>query len=139
MVGYGHMTPKTQLGKIVTILYACVGIPLYIVYFMNMGKAFAKTFKFLYRSLYKCLNKEKIESNELENVSWERQLIIVPSTACVWVMICYILLGTIMFAEWENWAYLDACYFSFTSLAKIGIGDFVPGIGGNGTTIDCMT
>lgn len=32
-----------------------------------------------------------------------------------------------MFAEWENWEYLDACYFCVTSLCKIGMGDFVPG------------
>jgi potassium channel subfamily K, invertebrate len=35
--------------------------------------------------------------------------------------------GTIMFAEWERWDYLDAAYFCVTSLCKIGIGDFVPG------------
>ena len=32
-----------------------------------------------------------------------------------------------MFAEWERWNYLDSVYFCFTSLAKIGFGDFVPG------------
>ena len=32
-----------------------------------------------------------------------------------------------MFAEWEGWNYLDSVYFCFTSLAKIGFGDFVPG------------
>lgn len=35
--------------------------------------------------------------------------------------------GTIMFAEWEKWDYLDSAYFCVTSLCKIGIGDFVPG------------
>ena len=42
-------------------------------------------------------------------------------------MIVYLLIGTIMFAEWEGWNYLDSVYFCFTSLAKIGFGDFVPG------------
>ena len=46
---------------------------------------------------------------------------------CLWVMIVYLLIGTIMFAEWEGWNYLDSVYFCFTSLAKIGFGDFVPG------------
>jgi hypothetical protein len=39
----------------------------------------------------------------------------------------YVLTGTIMFAEWEGWEYLDSTYFCVTSLCKIGIGDFVPG------------
>ncbi|ROT66164.1 TWiK family of potassium channels protein 18 [Penaeus vannamei] len=132
MIGYGHMTPRTDWGKIATILYAVLGIPLYIVYFMNMGRVFAKSFKFLYRAMYRCVNRSKTKSEEEGEQlgEWEEPTIIVPSTACIWVMIFYMTTGTVMFAEWENWSYLNSCYFSFTSLAKIGIGDFVPGFGG---------
>ena len=42
-------------------------------------------------------------------------------------MIIYLLIGTILFAEWEGWNYVDSVYFCVTSLAKIGFGDFVPG------------
>ena len=51
----------------------------------------------------------------------------IPSTACIWVMLGYLFSGTIMFAEWEGWNYLDSTYFCVTSLCKIGLGDFVPG------------
>lgn len=140
MIGYGHMTPKTVPGKISTILYAVIGIPLYIVYFMNMGRVFAKTFKFLYRSLYRCLNRDRRANDEETRLAgWEEPTILVPSTACIWVMVLYIIFGTIMFAEWEHWSYLNSCYFSFTSLAKIGIGDLVPGIGLHGNTEDYAT
>ena len=30
--------PHTQYGKIATMLYAVLGIPVYILYFKNMGK-----------------------------------------------------------------------------------------------------
>lgn len=137
MIGYGHMTPKTVPGKISTIMYAVIGIPLYIVYFMNMGRVFAKSFKFLYRGIYKCLNREKrVQDEEARLAGWEEPTILVPSTACIWVMVFYMAFGTIMFAEWEKWSYLNSCYFSFTSLAKIGIGDLVPGIGLHGNTED---
>jgi hypothetical protein len=53
--------------------------------------------------------------------------VIVPSSASLYVLMCYILCGTIMFAEWERWDYLDSVYFCVTSLCKIGLGDFVPG------------
>ena len=53
--------------------------------------------------------------------------VIVPSTTCLYVMISYLLLGTVMFAEWEKWDYLNSAYFCVTSLLKIGFGDFVPG------------
>ena len=132
MIGYGHMTPMTEWGKIATIIYAVFGIPLYIVYFMNMGRVLAKSFKFLYRLVYRCLNhgRNNKAAVEIEGEEEGDETIIVPYTACIWVMIFYMSTGTIMFAEWERWSYLDSCYFSFTSLAKIGIGDFVPGFDG---------
>ena len=38
MIGFGHLVPRTDWGKATTIMYACLGIPLYVLYFMNMGK-----------------------------------------------------------------------------------------------------
>lgn len=38
MIGYGDLVPRTEGGKIACIVYACFGIPVYILYFMNMGK-----------------------------------------------------------------------------------------------------
>ena len=35
---YGNLVPRTKWGKIVTMLYAVCGIPVYILYFKNMGK-----------------------------------------------------------------------------------------------------
>ena len=43
-------------------------------------------------------------------------------------MSVYLLIGTILFAEWEGWNYLDSVYFCVTSLLKIGLGDLVPGV-----------
>ncbi len=42
-------------------------------------------------------------------------------------MVTYLVLGTLMFAAWEGWEYVDSIYFCVTSLLKIGFGDFVPG------------
>lgn len=38
MNGYGNVVPKTQWGKAATVVYAVFGIPLYVLYFRNMGK-----------------------------------------------------------------------------------------------------
>ena len=35
---YGNLVPRTKWGKVVTMLYAVCGIPVYILYFKNMGK-----------------------------------------------------------------------------------------------------
>lgn len=166
MIGFGHLVPRTQWGKIATMLYAVVGIPVYVLYFMNMGQVLASCFKWFYCKLVTCAvdarNKEAGNSvkgavssggtapapsaasntaNQHHKASdqmltsaaalvddgIDSGLIIVPSTACLWVWLTYLATGTIMFAEWEGWDYLDACYFCVTSLCKIGMGDFVPG------------
>lgn len=122
MIGYGNMVPKTPWGKGTTVIYATFGIPLYILYFLNMGRVLARTFKWLYTWIHECSHDDTAEDG-----GGVPKKVIVPSTACLWVIFFYIGTGTIMFAEWEGWNYLDSAYFCVTSLCKIGIGDFVPG------------
>lgn len=129
MIGYGNMVPRTHWGKIATIIYAIVGIPVYILYFMNMGKVFANCFKWIYRKIHACtFSKQIIDYSTMdEEEEMQKEQIMIPSTACVWVLLVYLFTGTIMFAEWEGWNYLDSIYFCVTSLCKIGLGDFIPG------------
>ncbi|XP_034486217.1 potassium channel subfamily K member 1 [Drosophila innubila] len=134
MIGYGNMVPRTPWGKGFTVIYATFGIPLYILYFLNMGRVLARSFKFLYRSMHDCTQERQYDARleALENggslgALTLRKKIIVPSTACLWVIMFYVLTGTIMFANWEKWSFLNSFYFCMTSLCKIGFGDFVPG------------
>ncbi|XP_048000833.1 TWiK family of potassium channels protein 7 [Leguminivora glycinivorella] len=124
MIGYGNIVPKTVWGKILTIAYAFFGIPIYILYFCNMGKVLAKSFKWLYITAHECSRREDPMFEDGEPI---KRKITVPSTACLWVISFYILSGTIMFGAWEKWNYLDSTYFCVISLCKIGFGDFVPG------------
>ncbi|XP_018564666.1 two pore potassium channel protein sup-9 [Anoplophora glabripennis] len=118
MIGYGNMVPKTGQGRLATVIYAGFGIPLYILYFMNVGDALAGCFRCVYRWIYECSS---------ENEDDPRKRIIVPSTACLWVIGAYVLTGAIMFGAWEHWNFLDSIYFCVTSLCKLGFGDLVPG------------
>jgi hypothetical protein len=52
--GYGNLTPKTPLGKIATMLYALLGIPVMCLYMANIGGILASSFKYLYSKLCRC-------------------------------------------------------------------------------------
>ena len=47
-LGYGHIAPATDAGRIITILYSIVGIPLCLIVLADLGKLFTKFLKFLW-------------------------------------------------------------------------------------------
>lgn len=38
IAGYGNLIPRTKWGKIATIVYAIIGMPLFLLYLSNIGK-----------------------------------------------------------------------------------------------------
>ncbi|GFU20188.1 uncharacterized protein NPIL_126431 [Nephila pilipes] len=61
VLSYGNVAPKTSWGKIVTIFYAIVGIPLLLLCLSNIGDAMAHSFKFIYWKVccYFCIRPKK--------------------------------------------------------------------------------
>ncbi|XP_021921939.1 potassium channel subfamily K member 18-like isoform X2 [Zootermopsis nevadensis] len=47
-IGYGNLAPKTPEGKLVTMLYALIGVPLMLLCLSNLGTVLAGTFQFAY-------------------------------------------------------------------------------------------
>ncbi|KAL5277557.1 KCNK18.2 family protein [Megaselia abdita] len=53
-IGYGNISPKSIWGKLVTILYAIIGMPLFLLYLSNIGDILAKSFKWIYAKVFLC-------------------------------------------------------------------------------------
>lgn len=51
-LGYGHIAPKTAVGRVATMLYALVGIPLTLLSITHMGGFMATVFRFLYKNIF---------------------------------------------------------------------------------------
>ena len=60
LLGYGNLTPRTVLGKSMTIVYALFGIPLMFIYMANIGAILATSFKYLYTKMCRCSHPEDL-------------------------------------------------------------------------------
>ncbi|XP_030754911.1 potassium channel subfamily K member 18 [Sitophilus oryzae] len=53
-IGYGNIWPHTPQGKIASIVYAIIGMPLFLLYLSNIGDVMAKSFKWIYANFCLC-------------------------------------------------------------------------------------
>ncbi|XP_055313427.1 uncharacterized protein LOC129574881 [Sitodiplosis mosellana] len=54
-IGYGHISPSTNTGRAITIIYAIIGIPMFLILLADFGKLFTRGIKFVWayvRRLY---------------------------------------------------------------------------------------
>ncbi|KAH9525645.1 TWiK of potassium channels protein 7 [Bulinus truncatus] len=126
MPRYGDTVPVTLEGKIATMLYALIGIPLVLLCLTNIGSFLATTCRFTWKHILHLgyiLSRSPKRNRPMTKTSEVR----VPITVSVLTMVIYILSGAIIFSRWENWTFLDGSYFCFITLSTIGFGDFVPG------------
>ena len=49
----------------------------------------------------------------------------VPMILPVFITMVYILIGVLIYSQWEGWDFTEAFYYTFISLSTIGFGDFV--------------
>ncbi|CAF4730625.1 unnamed protein product [Rotaria sp. Silwood1] len=175
-IGYGHITCKTNYGKIMTMIYAIFGIPLMLLCLANIGSTMADAFRFIYcniccsychmvkkrrnlralqsvdlshatsSSLPQSSTTTTLTSNNLQpplntfeqqpstnvvefvdNLSIDYRKVTIPISVTLSLLSSYLILGALLFSEWENWKFLDGAYFCFVTLATIGLGDLVPG------------
>jgi len=114
LIGYGHSTPATDLGKIVTMVYAGIGIPLCMVMFQSMGERMNKLNSIVISLFRRWRGWPRTEATEFE--------LIVASV----VMSGFVIhSGALMFHLQEGWSLIDSLYYTFITLSTIGFGDFV--------------
>lgn len=113
-IGYGHSTPVTLGGKLFTMCYAMVGIPLGLVMFQSIGERVNELCSIVIKSIRKSLNRKYTNATELD-------LICVVTT----ISSLTIAGGAAVFSQYEGWNYFDSLYYCFITLTTIGFGDMV--------------
>ena len=113
-IGYGNAYPRTREGKVLTVIYAMIGIPLCLVVLAEMGKMLTRIIKSIYR---------KIQAEVQVNDEFDFSLIV-----AIGLTVAYLIIGTFIYSALEpDWTLLDSFYFLFISGSTIGFGDMVPG------------
>ncbi|XP_037789554.1 two pore potassium channel protein sup-9-like [Penaeus monodon] len=113
-IGYGHSTPSTIPGKIFTIFYAMVGIPLCLVLFHSIGERLNKVSSIVIKSIKKLLKCRNTDATEID-------LILVVTTLST----ITITSGAAVFRSYEGWTYFNSVYYCVITLTTIGFGDMV--------------
>lgn len=113
-IGYGHSTPSTIGGKLFTMCYAIVGIPLGLVMFQSIGERVNRLSSFVIQSVRISLRCKRTAASEVD-------LICVVTT----LSSLTIAGGAAAFSKFEGWSYFDSVYYCFITLTTIGFGDMV--------------
>ncbi|XP_063243846.1 two pore potassium channel protein sup-9 isoform X4 [Bacillus rossius redtenbacheri] len=113
-IGYGHSTPNTVGGKLFTMCYAIVGIPLGLVMFQSIGERLNKFSSVVIRHVKRMLHCKDVNASEIN-------LICVVTT----LSSLTIAGGAAAFSRYEGWTYFDSVYYCFITLTTIGFGDMV--------------
>ncbi|XP_064086046.1 TWiK family of potassium channels protein 7-like [Macrobrachium nipponense] len=161
-IGYGSVAPQTVMGRVVTIVYALLGIPLMLLYLSSVGDLLSRALKWLWWRLCRCRRRPQMprvnhqsaatpytsvdpakrkwgggecsEGSSLGDEYGEGEGGAVPVTLCLVLMITYICGGAAVFAYAHQWTFLHAIYFCFSSLTTIGFGDLAPETAPNTST-----
>lgn len=115
-IGYGAISPSTRLGQALCIVFAILGIPVTILAFKSVGElislGISSTIAFVET---KCCRKEPTHVEAKCTVA-----------TCLLMMIM-LFLGAIMQSNFDDWSYLEACYFWVITFTTIGYGDYIAG------------
>jgi len=65
-IGYGHSTPKTDGGKLFTMIYAIIGIPIGLVMFNSIGERFNYFSSMIINKFRKMVKAQQPETTELD-------------------------------------------------------------------------
>ena len=122
LLGYGDIAPLSDKGKVFTIIFALVGIPMTAILLTaiveRMLGVMEKIEDFMSKHYFTQPNFPKSVVRAIH-----------VSILALLIVSLIILLPALFFSLTEEWGYFEALYFCFITLTTVGLGDYTPGDG----------
>ena len=143
-VGYGHVSPLTQVGKFLTIILSAIGIPFTLTLLSTAGIILLSSLGSKLESLVSALVSKYQTSSWSNNAgtTWSSstrghhtnttfliRLLHLVFITILLTLVCFFIPAYFFHRFEPDWTYFDAVYFSYISLTTIGLGDFIPAFG----------
>jgi potassium channel subfamily K member 9 len=114
LIGYGHRILITTRAKIFCVLYAMLGIPMWLITFQSAGERLNSLLSYSLSKIKQTLQMKQTKITDGE-------LLVMESILSMIIL----LLGACVFSKYEGWSFFDAFYYGFITLTTIGFGDYV--------------
>ena len=106
LIGYGHAIPNTKAGRAVTIAYALIGIPMWLIMIQSVGERLNALIRFVLKHIKRKFQKRR-----------EPQVTAMELLTCeVLLTILTLATGSYVFKKYEKWRYFDAFYYCVLTL-----------------------
>ncbi|CAH8488996.1 unnamed protein product [Schistosoma rodhaini] len=127
-IGYGNVFPSTVAGKLLTILYGMIAIPLCSLLISRISDVIVRLTKAIY---YMTLDPSGVPVGLREayhRIDATFDFRVLP---CILTFVVYLAFGAGIYSyiagqKELEWSILDLIYFAFISLSTVGFGDLVP-------------
>lgn len=120
LLGYGTITPKSDVGKLLVIPYALITIPLMLSYLALVGSIVSSWVECAMRLVHRCIKGDKPQRYA-------------HLKRCTCLFIAFWILGAVILSSYISGSYyfssqgalkwLDGFYFVFITFTTIGFGD----------------
>ena len=114
--GYGHMTPDTWVGQLLTVFYGLAGLPITMLALKTLGEVMVSGVQ----SFVLLIEKRLFKVRDVRKIRQKTFL-----ATCV-LMILFLLLGSVINLVAEGWSFVEGLYAWFVVLSTIGFGDYIP-------------
>lgn len=120
-IGYGNITPTTESGQILTVIYALVGIPLTVLALKSIGELVNKALKSVTRPLHRKFHSKNCQERACDFMETGNTCINIVSCTVTWIIACA--LNTHLESKQS---FITNSYSIFVTLTTVGFGDIIP-------------